>query len=73
LQPFIFAGVIAVVFVAWENYLGETAMVPLEIFKSRSMYVLFSNTRLRLLTVFKIRAGVLLLSYPLLIASILLC
>jgi MFS family permease len=37
---FVFAGVITISFVAWEKYLGGKAMVPLEIFKSRSIYAL---------------------------------
>jgi len=37
---FVFSGVIAITFVAWERYLGDKAMVPLKIFKSRSIYAL---------------------------------
>jgi EmrB/QacA subfamily drug resistance transporter len=37
---FVFAGVITIAFVLWEKYLGEKAMVPLAIFKSRSIYAL---------------------------------
>ncbi|KAJ3850785.1 ABC transporter [Lentinula lateritia] len=34
---FVFAGVTAVTFIVWEIYIGENAMVPTQIFKSRSM------------------------------------
>ncbi|KZP30292.1 MFS general substrate transporter [Athelia psychrophila] len=37
---FVFSAVIAVAFVFWEIYLGDHAMVPLKIFKSRSIYAI---------------------------------
>ncbi|KAK7055469.1 major facilitator transporter-like protein [Favolaschia claudopus] len=41
---FVFAAVLTVAFILWENYMGERAMTPLEIFHSRSVYaiVIFS-------------------------------
>jgi len=38
------------VFLAWEQYLGEKAMVPLKIFKSRSVYALMCYTILSRVT-----------------------
>ncbi|KAJ7808133.1 transporter [Mycena olivaceomarginata] len=40
ITSFVFAGVLAAVFVAWEIYLGESAMTPKAIFRSSSMSVL---------------------------------
>ncbi|KAJ6489902.1 ABC transporter [Mycena sanguinolenta] len=37
---FVFAGVLTAVFVAWENHLGETAMTPAAIFRSRSVWAI---------------------------------
>ncbi|KAF7983097.1 hypothetical protein HWV62_24031 [Athelia sp. TMB] len=37
---FVFAGVTSVAFIAWEIFRGEDAMVPLRIFKSRSIYAI---------------------------------
>ena len=42
LQCFIVAVMVAVAFVSWEIFMGEKAMVPVGIFKSRSMYVCIS-------------------------------
>ncbi|KIM82572.1 hypothetical protein PILCRDRAFT_820439 [Piloderma croceum F 1598] len=53
---FVFAGVISITFVAWEKYLGDNAMVPLKIFKSRSIYALISYS-------FLTRFSLLLFSY----------
>ena len=36
---FVFAGVSTIAFICWEKFLGDAAMTPLKIFKSRSMYV----------------------------------
>ena len=38
------AGVLTAVFVAWEIFMGERAMTPTAIFKSRSVYVPFLFT-----------------------------
>ncbi|KAJ6453837.1 ABC transporter [Mycena vitilis] len=35
---FVFAGVTAIAFVLWERYLGDGALAPMSIFKSRSVY-----------------------------------
>ncbi|KAJ7696847.1 ABC transporter [Mycena metata] len=37
---FVFAAVLAVVFIAWEKYLNESAMVPTAIFKSPSIFAI---------------------------------
>jgi len=37
---FVVAGVVSIAFILWENWLGDRAMVPLRIFKSRSIYAL---------------------------------
>ncbi|KAF9066962.1 ABC transporter, partial [Rhodocollybia butyracea] len=37
---FVFSGVCAVAFIAWEIYYGDKAMVPTQIFKSRSIYAI---------------------------------
>ena len=37
---FVFAGVSAIAFIGWEKFMGDRAMTPLKIFKSRSVYVL---------------------------------
>jgi hypothetical protein len=39
-QCFVFAGVLAGAYVAWEMYMGERAMTPTAIFKTRSVWVL---------------------------------
>ncbi|KAF7352573.1 Major facilitator transporter-like protein [Mycena venus] len=39
---FVFAGVLAILFVAWEIYLGERAMTPTAICKSRSIYAILA-------------------------------
>jgi MFS family permease len=39
---FVFAGVLAIVFIAWETYLGERAMTPTAICKSRSIYAILA-------------------------------
>lgn len=36
---FVFAAVTTVAFIGWEKFLGDKAMTPLKIFKSRSVYV----------------------------------
>jgi MFS family permease len=38
-QCFVFAGVCTIVFVSWEIYYSPKSMVPVQIFKSRSVYV----------------------------------
>ncbi|KAJ7674012.1 ABC transporter [Mycena polygramma] len=38
----VLAGLIAIVFVLWERYLGDRAMAPLKIFKSRSIYAIIA-------------------------------
>jgi hypothetical protein len=38
MQTLVLVGVIAVMFVLWERWVGDRAMVPVKIFKSRSMY-----------------------------------
>ncbi|KAJ6483557.1 major facilitator superfamily domain-containing protein [Mycena vitilis] len=38
----ILAGLIAIVFVLWERYLGDRAMAPLRIFKSHSIYAIMA-------------------------------
>ncbi|KAJ6526830.1 major facilitator superfamily domain-containing protein [Mycena capillaripes] len=38
----VFAGVLAIAFVLWEKYLGDGAMAPLTIFKSRSIYAIIA-------------------------------
>ncbi|KAJ7145232.1 MFS general substrate transporter [Mycena filopes] len=53
---FVFAAVLTVAFISWEIYLGETAMVPTSIFKSRSIYAL-------LIFAFLTRFSQLILSY----------
>jgi MFS family permease len=53
---FVFSVVITIAFVAWEKYLGPKAMVPLEIFKSRSVYAI-------ILYCFLTRFSLLLFSY----------
>ena len=40
MQCFVFAAAISVAFIAWEIYRDEQAMVPLRIFKSRSIYAI---------------------------------
>jgi len=37
---FVFAAVCTVTFIAWEIYIGDKAMVPTQIFKSRSVYAI---------------------------------
>ncbi|KAJ7116890.1 ABC transporter [Mycena epipterygia] len=37
---FVFAGVLSVVWILWENHLGDRAMTPTVIFKSRSIYAI---------------------------------
>ncbi|KAE9406660.1 transporter [Gymnopus androsaceus JB14] len=39
---FVFAGVLTVAFIAWEIYSGDKAMVPTQIFKSRSVYAIIA-------------------------------
>ncbi|KAJ7150499.1 ABC transporter [Mycena crocata] len=39
---FVFAGVIAITFVFWEIFVGDGAMMPVRIFKSRSIYAIIS-------------------------------
>ncbi|KAH7869788.1 major facilitator superfamily domain-containing protein [Lentinula edodes] len=53
---FVFAGVTAVTFIAWEIYIGENAMVPTQIFKSRSIYAIITYS-------FLTRFSLLLFSY----------
>nr|GAT45289.1 major facilitator superfamily protein [Mycena chlorophos] len=36
----VLAGVLAIVFLLWERWLGERAMVPLQMFKSKSIYAI---------------------------------
>ncbi|KAF7312507.1 Major facilitator superfamily protein [Mycena indigotica] len=37
---FAVAGVVAIIFIAWEKYVGDRAMVPLSMFKSKSIYAI---------------------------------
>ncbi|KAF8206066.1 transporter [Mycena galopus ATCC 62051] len=37
---FVFAGILAIAFILWERYVGDVAMAPLKIFKSRSIYAI---------------------------------
>ncbi|KAJ7160168.1 ABC transporter [Mycena filopes] len=53
---FVFAALLTVAFISWEIHLGETAMVPTSIFKSRSIYAL-------LIFAFLTRFSQLILSY----------
>ncbi|KAJ3862931.1 ABC transporter [Lentinula novae-zelandiae] len=53
---FVFAGVTTVAFIAWEIYIGENAMVPTQIFKSRSVYAIITYS-------FLTRFSLLLFSY----------
>ncbi|KAJ7035291.1 ABC transporter [Mycena alexandri] len=39
---FVFAAVLTAVFIGWESYMGDRAMAPTTIFKSRSIYSLLS-------------------------------
>jgi len=39
---FVFAGVIAIAFFLWERHVGDAAMAPLNIFKSRSIYAIMT-------------------------------
>ncbi|KAJ7730807.1 transporter [Mycena metata] len=39
---FVFAAVLSAVFIGWESYMGDRAMAPTAIFKSRSIYSLLS-------------------------------
>lgn len=41
-QCFVLSGVLAIVFIAWELYLGERAMTPMAILHSGSMYEFLS-------------------------------
>ncbi|KAJ7806025.1 major facilitator superfamily domain-containing protein [Mycena olivaceomarginata] len=56
ITSFVFAGVLAAVFVAWEIYLGESAMTPKAIFKSSSIWVILAYS-------FLTRFSLLLFSY----------
>ncbi|KAJ3873568.1 ABC transporter [Lentinula edodes] len=53
---FVFAGVTTVAFIVWEIYIGENAMVPTQIFKSRSVYAIITYS-------FLTRFSLLLFSY----------
>ncbi|KAF7328388.1 Major facilitator transporter-like protein [Mycena venus] len=53
---FVFAGVLTVAYIAWEIYMGESAMTPTAIFKSRSVWAILSYC-------FLARFSFLLLSY----------
>ncbi|KAJ3980564.1 ABC transporter [Lentinula detonsa] len=53
---FVFAGVCTIAFIAWEIYRGDIAMVPTQIFKSRSVYAIITYS-------FLTRFSLLLFSY----------
>ncbi|KAJ6495364.1 ABC transporter [Mycena sanguinolenta] len=53
---FVFAGVLTVVYIAWEIYMGEKAMTPTAIFKSRSIWAILAYS-------FLTRFSLLLFSY----------
>jgi MFS family permease len=53
---FVFAGVCAIAFITWEIYIGDKAMVPNQVFKSRSIYAIMAYS-------FLTRFALLLFSY----------
>ncbi|KAJ7137537.1 ABC transporter [Mycena crocata] len=42
IMSFVFSGVLAVAWIGWELYIGDRAMTPMKIFKSRSIYAILA-------------------------------